>query len=224
VPVAGVAGTPVAVRGEARCPKCGQRLDDGADPYLCCADAVLTWRCTRCAKVSEGFALPHGACPACGGALERTDPAPVAGDDAGEAVRTAVQIELGGRAFYRAAAAGTDRQELAELFGRFASMEDDHLATLGRRYHVRLDGEGGTAAEGGRSPVTTAARPSDPEELFAEAIAFEERAVAFFAARAADAPGPAQSLYEELAAEEREHVDLLRTERERWRRAAPGLL
>jgi hypothetical protein len=31
-------------------------------------------------------------------------------------------------------------------------------------------------------------------------------------------------LYEELEAEEREHVDLLRTERDRWLRAVPGLL
>jgi glutamate synthase (NADPH) small chain len=139
------------------CPRCGSALDDGGAEYVCCAGAVVSWRCTRCAKVSEGFALPHGACPACGGELVRTGAAPAVEDDAVEAVRTAVQIELGGRAFYRAAAAESTDPELAELFSRFAAMEDEHLGTLARRYHVPLDGDrrpgaGGLTHPGRRHP------------------------------------------------------------------------
>ena len=53
-----------------RCPKCQQALEDGAESYICCANATLQWRCVKCAKVSEGFALPYGLCSHCGGKLE----------------------------------------------------------------------------------------------------------------------------------------------------------
>ena len=56
--------------------------------------------------------------------------------------------------------------------------------------------------------------------LFRLAIAFEERASAYFHERMAKAPAgsPERALYQELAAEEREHVTLLSTEHERWKR------
>jgi glutamate synthase (NADPH) small chain len=204
------------LRHDTDCPKCGQPIDSDDGSYVCCADAIVSWRCTRCSKVSDGFAMPHGVCPACGGTLLRVVTGPVL-DEAVEAVRTAVQIELGGRAFYRAAAAASHGQ-LSELFEAFAAMEDDHLETLARRYHVYLDDTVG------ESPLRAATMPHDPDSLFAEAIAFEQRAVEFFTERATGAPGAARDLYEELAAEEREHVDLLKTERDRWLRAVPGLL
>ena len=48
----------------------------------------------------------------------------------------------------------------------------------------------------------------------------------FFNERGAAAPdgSPEKQLYRELAAEEREHVDLLTTEFERWKLGKPGLL
>ena len=51
------------------------------------------------------------------------------------------------------------------------------------------------------------------------------RAAAFFSSRAEQhPPGSAEhGLYRELAAEEREHADLLSTEYERWRAGKPGL-
>ena len=67
---------------------------------------------------------------------------------------------------------------------------------------------------------------TDPATLFAAAIKFEERAVAYFSERqkaAADGSMEAQ-LYKEMAAEEREHVALLKTERDRWKQGKAGIL
>ena len=67
--------------------------------------------------------------------------------------------------------------------------------------------------------------PEDPANLFRIAIAFEQRAAKFFAERGAHAPeGSAErQLYKELAAEEREHVEILTTEYGRWQRGRAGL-
>jgi rubrerythrin len=69
-------------------------------------------------------------------------------------------------------------------------------------------------------------RPEDPANLFRIAIAFEERAVKFFSERGvATAEGsPEKQLYKELAAEEREHVDILTTELKRWQAGKPGMM
>ncbi len=91
------------------CPKCHRPLaeeDDGL--YICCADAPLQWQCGECGKVSEGFAFPYGRCPQCSGPLALcSEDKSIAADEvqALNAVRMAFEIELGGRAFYRSAAA-----------------------------------------------------------------------------------------------------------------------
>ena len=118
-----------------RCPKCQRPLDASDGGFsICCADAALTWRCCDCAKVSQGFAFAYGRCPHCGGMLVAED-GPL--DKAAAArfrqvaagasdvemlrwlshrrqasarlagIRTAFEIELGGRAFYQRAAADT---------------------------------------------------------------------------------------------------------------------
>lgn len=206
------------------CPKCRQPLD-GEDVYICCADTTLAWRCEECGKVSEGFAFPYGMCPQCGGALSLLDPRRVE-DEAGlMAVRAAFEIELGGRAFYVRAAREARDPALKQLFGKFADMEDEHMRTLARRYHVAVP-EPSATLHLDRAAVFAGIdhRPDDPDTLFRVAIAFEERAVAFFTRRG-DEVGPAeQQLYKELAAEEREHVALLATEYDRWRAGKPGLL
>jgi homotetrameric NADPH-dependent glutamate synthase len=220
------AGAPLAsLRHAAACPRCGDPIEDGESPYVCCAGEVLTWRCTECAKVSEGFAQPYGRCMACGGRLERTGATPVDDTTGVEAVRAAFEIELGGRAFYRSAAADASDAELAALFGRLAEMEDEHLATLVRRYHLPApDAPTGDALV--RAALTTGIEqvPGDPANLFRIAIALEHRAVELFSGRAADATPAVAALYDELAAEEREHVDLLTTAYGRWRRGEPVFL
>jgi len=210
------------------CPKCRQPLDEGEESYVCCAGASLQWHCTRCAKVSEGFAFPYGRCPHCAGALE-----PLAGrafddDDATLAgIRSAFEIELGGEAFYRRAAADAGEPMLRELFARFAAMEREHMRTLARRYHVAVP-QRSTAIDADLAALLAGIepRPADAENLFRIAIALERRAVAFFERRAAAAraSSPERALYRELAAEEREHAALLATERARWRAGRGGLL
>ena len=86
------------------CPKCRQPLE-GDEEYICCANSKLQWRCESCAKVSEGFAFPYGQCPACGGKLAPLGERSIADAKALEAVRIAFEIELGGMAFYKRAAA-----------------------------------------------------------------------------------------------------------------------
>jgi len=212
------------------CPKCHQPLADEDDgPYICCADAPMQWHCTACGKVSEGFAFPYGRCPLCAGALELRGGQPVAScDEAASlaAVRTAFEIELGGRAFYQRAAVACDDAELRALFGRFAVMEGEHMETLARRYHLDLpDPSPQFRLETAAVYAGAGEAPRDAAALFKVAIGLEKRAVAFFGERAGRcAPGSAERrLYDELAAEEREHANILSTEFARWRDRMPGL-
>ena len=209
------------------CPKCHRPLEEGVEPYICCAGATLRWHCRSCAKVSEGFAFPYGGCPLCGGELELFDPGP-GGDAVGmDAVRKAFEIELGGQAFYHRAVASASDPALRELFARFAAMERGHMDTLAARYHVDMDPVfDAHAVEHAVVFAGVDRRVGDAEDLFRVAVDMEERAASFFEATAASAaPGSAaQRLYRELAAEEREHAALLRTEQARWREGKSGLL
>ncbi len=216
---------PEKVAVAALCPKCHQPIE-GAEQYVCCATATLTWKCQDCAKVSEGFAFPHGMCPACGGHLTVADPTRVADAAALEAVRIAFEIELGGMAFYAHAAIESPEPTLRELFGRFAVMEQEHMATLSRRYHVAVPAGGGFKLDRAAIYAGIPNHPEDPANLFRIAIAFEQRAVKFFTERGVSVPAssPERQLYNELAAEEQEHVDLLTTELARWQLGKPGLL
>ncbi|HSD44772.1 MAG TPA: AMP-binding protein [Burkholderiales bacterium] len=209
------------------CPKCHRPLDDADEGvYICCAHAILQWRCTQCAKVSEGFAFPYGRCPHCGGALEALDGGRVDEAVPLEGVRLAFEIELGGRAFYQRAAADSRDPALRDLFGRFALMEGEHMETLSRRYHIDVPAPSPEfRVERAAIFADVESRPQDSANLFRIAIGLEKRAAAFFAARAEKtAAGSAErELYGELAAEEREHADTLATEYERWRAGKPGL-
>ena len=129
-------------------------------------------------------------------------------------------------AFYGRAAQEAPDPMLRELFGRFAEMEKEHMATLSRRYHVQVPAAGDFKVDRAAIYAGIPNRPEDPANLFRIAIAFEERAVKFFSERGAAAPegSPEKQLYKELAAEEREHVDLLTTELERWKAGKAGLI
>lgn len=210
------------------CPKCHRLLDDADEgPYICCADAVLQWRCTQCAKVSEGFAFPYGCCPHCGGDLEVVDTARPEGVAALEGIRKAFEIELGGQAFYRRAAIESEDPVMKDLFSALAAMEHEHMETLSRRYHVQVpDVRVGVGAEFAAIFAGVEHRPADPSNLFRIAIALENRAAGWFAEWASRAPedSPERQLYRELAAEEREHAQLLGTEYARWQAGKPGIL
>lgn len=212
----------------ANCPKCHQPLEDDADgEYICCAGEVLQWRCRQCAKVAEGFAFPYGLCPHCGGALTRLGVRSFESNPAREAIRTAFEIELGGRDFYRRAAAEAQDPALADLFGRFAEMEGEHMDTLARRYHVAPPSTPSTFSLA-RAAIYAGVHgaPGSAADLFRIAIALEERAAAYFAEKAQEAAqgAPERELYRELAAEEREHASLLAAELERWQQGKAGQL
>jgi glutamate synthase (NADPH/NADH) small chain len=210
------------------CPKCRRQLN-GDEEYVCCAGAAIRWRCDGCAKVSEGFAFPYGMCPRCGGRLRaEEEPARVAGFEEMEAVRGAFEIELGGMAFYAHAAEEAKDAELKKLFLRLEAMEREHMAILTSRYHVEPFAPG-TVVQTDQSAIYGPGMlsvPDDPASLFRVAIAFEQRAADFFTARETRFPegSAAHKLYRELAEEEREHVDSLRTEYARWKQGKPGLL
>lgn len=208
------------------CPKCHQPIE-GEEAYICCGNATLQWRCTDCGKVSEGFAFPYGMCPYCNGRLEVLGDREIADTAALDAIRMAFEIELGGQAFYRRASQESTDPTLKELFGRFAEMESEHMETLTRRYHAQVPAASESFSVD-RAAVYAGLdnRPDDPTKLFKIAIAFEERAVAFFTDRSEHSPADSveRQLYKELAAEEREHVALLTTEFERWKEGKPGLL
>lgn len=215
-----------ALAGGKVCPKC-HRPVEGDEEYVCCADATLQWHCTGCGKVSEGFAFPYGMCPYCGGRLEAHGDRKVTGEAALEGLRTAFEIELGGQAFYERAAAQAGDPALEELFSKFAVMEQQHMDTLSRRYHVdvpppspdfRLDL---AVAHAGFKD-----KPTDPASLFRIAILFEQRAAAYFSEKSEEQTkgSPAHQLYRELAAEEREHAALLATEFDRWKANKGGIL
>jgi glutamate synthase (NADPH) small chain len=208
------------------CPKCRQPIE-GDEAYICCATATLSWRCTDCGKVSEGFAFPYGLCPLCSGKLELLNRNAVDDEEALDAVRMAFEIELGGQAFYGRAAAQTGEPLLQQLFEKFAAMEGEHIETLTRRYHADVPAPSADfQVERAAIFAGLESRPEDPGNLLRIAILFEQRAVDFFTEQCDRAPdGSVQKqLYKELAAEEREHVALLTTEYERWKLGKPGLL
>src|SRR5437667_5174667 len=209
------------------CPKCHRALDEDVEPTICCAGAPIRWRCRSCAKVSEGFAFPYGGCPLCGGKLERFDSGPVGDASAMNAVRKAFEIELGGQAFYHRAVISESDPVLRELFARFAAMEREHMDTLIGRYHVDLTPVfDAHAIEHAVVFAGVDQRIGDAEDLFRVAIDMEESAARFFEATAGNATAgtAAQRLYRELAAEEREHAALLRTEQARWHERKSGLV
>jgi glutamate synthase (NADPH/NADH) small chain len=130
-------------------------------------------------------------------------------------------------AFYKRASAESTDPQLRELFGKFAEMEKEHMTTLSARYHVDIaEASAGFKTERAAIYAGIPNDPKDPGNLFRIAIAFEQRAVKFFSEKGEKSPEGSveRELYKELAAEEREHVDILATEFNRFKAGKPGLL
>jgi acyl-coenzyme A synthetase/AMP-(fatty) acid ligase/rubrerythrin len=221
--------------GSMICPHCGQpRSDhDGAD-VLCCAAAWAEWHCRQCGESSLAFAFPYGRCPKCGGelALSQSNMDPDSDTAAIAAVRTAFEIELGGRAFYQRAAVEATDDNTRALFRRFAAMEGQHMEALARRHHIMeippTPEVFGTELAALFAGVES--RPNEPGNLFRIAIAAEHRAAGFFLARAARARAGSADQRQclQLAAEEHEHAQTLSAEFRLWRdriarRTAPSV-
>jgi rubrerythrin len=106
-------------------------------------------------------------------------------------------------------------------------MEDEHMQTLSKRYHADLP-QPSDDFQIDRAAIFAGIdrKPEDPANLFRIAIAFEQRAVDFFTGEGEKAPEGSveRDLYKELAAEEREHVQMLTTEFRRWQTGRAGIL
>ncbi len=209
------------------CLKCHRPIEEGEE-YVCCANAPLSWKCTACHKVSEGFAFPYGLCPHCGGTLAMAHEVNTDSAEAQEAIRRAFAIELGGQAFYRRGAQEIEDPRVRELFGRLAAMEVGHMSTLTRRYHAAPPEAGADGPSMAQVAVyADAALPAgNGAELLKLAVHLEMKARDFFTEQVEllEEGTPAWELYQELAAEEQEHVDLLETELQRYLTDKPGLL
>jgi rubrerythrin len=207
----------VAAPAESVCKKCRRPIEEGED-YVCCALERLSFQCTSCQKVSEGFAFPYGLCPICGGAFAPREELSTPEGALAEAVRRAYEIEIGGVLFYARGAeemvrAGAD-PEVIELFNRLSAMEREHMETLARRYHL----EAPDLSVGGPSPSQLAvfsgvetSKDDDGVALLRLAVHLEKRAGRFFleTGRAFSEASPEWRLYRELEEEEREHAELL---------------
>jgi homotetrameric NADPH-dependent glutamate synthase len=214
---------------ERLCPRCRRPLS-GDEDYVCCGDDLLMWQCRECSKVYEGFAFPYGMCSACGGELEATrEAAEVADEATRRAVRQAFEIEYGAVAFYGSQADACQDPALRDLFNRLAEMEREHAELLERRYHVS-GGAPDTASVASAARIALRTGHDGPVEdevsLLRLAIHLERRALRFFAVEREKLPeeSPARSLYQELEAEEEEHVAMLSTELLRLQEGKPGIL
>jgi rubrerythrin len=209
---------PVPVPVAAACSKCRRPFDPGDEEHICCAGERITWTCSSCQKVSEGFAFPYGLCPACGGKLELGHDVSLESEAAVEAIRHAFEIELGGIAFYTRGAKEIEGKDpdLAHLFSELAEMERGHMEILARRYHVEAPPEAlAQTLTPAQVAVFSGADVNDfsGASLLRLAVHLEKRARAFFldAGRKFPTGSHEWKLYRELEAEEREHVDMLST-------------
>jgi rubrerythrin len=180
-------------------------------------------------------------CGICGGKLKLTSEsrATEAKDQRViEAVRHALEIEMGGLAFYGKGAAslkaegGTGAETIIKLFERLAEMEEEHLHILARRYHLDASELEKAAKKTALTPAQVAVwggvetPVKEPADLLRLAVRLEKRAAAFFEEQAMTfAVGSLEAkLYRELCAEEKEHQGILETELVRFLGGKPGLM
>jgi rubrerythrin len=208
-----------------QCQGC-HRLVDEAEEFVCCAGATLEWRCMACHKMAEGFAFPYGQCPGCGGKLALSEIRGEVGATPAAAIREALEIELGGMAFYQQAAKQAREPAAKALFEQLVSMEVAHTQALARRYHVQLPDDMTMSPERAALYAGDAiGRFESGASLMQLAVDLERKAVTYFAVQGAKfAEGsPERTLYRELEEEEREHVELLSREFARLRAEELGL-
>lgn len=206
------------------CPKCRKELPEDT---VCCAEVRHTWKCRKCGKRSTGFVLPYGRCFLCGGDIETVEPFK-AEDEAGtRLVQEAVQMEVDTYQFYRLGVERTHDPVQKAVFEQLAFKEKDHLDEIVEKYHVHLDPEvvdmpadaeellGSWIFQG----IDFKEASSGVEELYKRALMIESCTRDHFRLRADELPpGQAKELCKEFAAEEDEHISLLETELEHFKK------
>jgi rubrerythrin len=206
------------------CPKCHQVIDDDS---VCCAEVRYTWRCKNCSKLSTGFVVPYGRCFLCGGENEVVEKYAGASADQVAIVQEAVQYEIDMYQFYRLGMQRTGDDQCRAVLEELYHKEEDHLDELEQKYHVHLDPKLRQLPEHAERLVSEwIFKGIDFEDqeghvlgLYDKAIAMERRTRDHFRARAESAAlGSQKEIYCELAAEEEEHVSILETEREQFKK------
>ena len=193
------------------CAVCGGALTSKDD--ICCAQQQTVYHCGTCDTNRVAFAVALGHCETCGGALTEQRPAGTTLDDqAMQAVRRACEIELGGAAFYAAAAEMTTDPAAVKLLTQLRDIEGQHLAELEQRFHIKLEPPT-------RNAVSLAALvvyghtdpPLDSTAILKLAAELERRARDFFAEQASALPvgSRARALYAEFQEDEAEHLRML---------------
>jgi len=204
------------------CPKCHQIIEDDS---VCCAEVKYTWKCRACGKLSVGFVVPYGRCFLCGGENEVIAGYSGAQPDQVAIVQEAVQYEIDMYQFYRLAMPRTSNAELHAVLEELYHKEEDHLEELEQKYHLHFDSEFRRLPERAEKLLSQwIFRGIDfndankhVTEVYDAAIAMERRTRDHFQACADSLPaGGQKETYQELAAEEEEHVSILETEREQF--------
>jgi glutamate synthase (NADPH) small chain len=199
------------------CPKCRAVLEEDE---ICCAQVRYTWKCTRCSKLSTGFALPYGKCFMCGGEVQLEerrleDPMKL------QAVREAVQFELNSYHFYKMALERVANPRNRAILEHLYHNELDHLHELELKYHAHLDREVLELEPQAEKLLADEiflglefADETAVKQVYELAIAMERRTRDHFR-NLASSPGleaVERDIYGELAAEEEEHVAMLESE------------
>ena len=138
-------------------------------------------------------------------------------------LKTAILLELRGKAFYKTAARETDSESVREIFTTMAEEEDEHIAFLSRQFaeyskngvFMRNDPAGpvddadaaAILSEKVKSEISAAGFEA---AAIAAAIDFENRAIEVYQGRADEATDPNEKeMYQRLANWERTHHGLL---------------
>lgn len=201
-----------------QCPQCHQPVDED---IICCAGVEFQWKCLSCQKRTRGFVLPFGLCPLCNGRLVQVEERSRNSDERFLILQEAVQIEVSAYHFYRHLAEAVDDPKTSDFFENFSIMEKDHARELIEKYHIHLGDE--VYQETNRplpqpffDELCFFADTGDLCKLYNCALTLEHRTYHFFRNRAASLPeGKEKELYLELAAEEKDHIALLESERDR---------
>ena len=195
------------------CPKCHEVLEQDE---VCCAQVRYTWRCQSCYKLTTGFAIPYGKCFLCGGELRILEDRDLGDPMRLASVREALQLELNSFHFYKLARDRATNPQVRAVLEQLYESELDHLHELEAKYHAHLDPAVIDLNAGAEKLLADwlfrdvkLGDDTSVKGLYQTAIDMERRTRDHFQKLAKQAHGLDRDLYQELAAEEEEHIAML---------------
>jgi len=173
--------------------------------------------------------MPYGKCYLCGGELEGITDRDI-GDPLGyEALRMAMQFELNAYYFYRLAWERTRNPQHKVILEYMYQNELDHLRELEEKYHAHLGDEVFAMQPELEELLADEIfqgidfnEQRSAEQLYRQAIQMERRTRDHYQEAARTAGGFEKELYQELAAEEEEHIAMLETEMKQFLSGPPS--